>query len=181
MSSLLWGVVGRRLLLHYWHFIAKFWFRYVFFRNVGKQLPIYKAQLPRRGKALTASQHKSRISHETCNILSKGTTISCPRRIKMCVVIQQRKERRSTCRTTPVSLDGYCSEIRFQTFHLEVDILRSQKIRSAYYNVSILQGEEKVRVHLYKNGVVVCWKRKVPYLQHCMCCKSRLNFRWDSS
>lgn len=152
-----------------------------FSRNIGKQLPIYKAQLPRRAKALSASQRKSRISHETCNILSERTTISCPRRIRVCVVIQQRKERRSTCRTTPVSLDGYCSEIRFRTLHFEVDILRSQNIRTAYYNVPILQGEEKVRVHLCNNGAVECWKRKVPYLQHCRWCKWRLNFRWDRS
>ena len=135
----------------------------MFFRNVGKQLPLYNAKFPRRAKTLTAPQRKSQISRETCNILSKWISISCPRRIKVRVVNQQRKELHSTCRTQ-VSLDGYCSEIRFQTFHFEVGILRCQKIRTAYYNVPILQREGNVRVHLWKNGVVVCRKRGSPIL-----------------
>jgi hypothetical protein len=47
------------------------------------------------------------------------------------------------------------AEIRFQTFHFEINILMRQKIRNAYYNVFILNGEEKVRVHLCKRGTLV--------------------------
>ena len=60
----------------------------MFDRNVDKQMPIYNPQHPRRTNALTTKQRKSQISHETRNrrILSKWTTISCPRRIKLYVV-----------------------------------------------------------------------------------------------
>jgi hypothetical protein len=147
------------------------------FRNVAKQLPIYNVQLPRRTKALTAPQEKPQISHETCKILSKWTIIGCPWRIKGHVVNQQRKERHGTYRTTPVSLDGGCSEIIFQTFHFQVHIFRCQKICTAYRNVPTFQGEENVRVHLCKKGAVVCWKREVSYMEHCRWCKSRLRCR----
>ena len=152
MSSLFWNVVGQRLLFRYWRFDATYWFRYVFPRNAAKQLPIYNVQIHRRAKALATPQRKSQISHETCNILSKWTTTSCPRRIKVHLINQQRKERYDTCRTAPVSLDEECSEIRFQTFQFEVHILRCQKICTAYYNVPTLHDDEKVRVHLCKIG-----------------------------
>jgi len=59
----------------------------------------------------------------------------------------------STHRTEPMLLDGKCSEIRFQTFHIEINILRCQKIRNAYYNFYMLHGEEKVHAHLCKKGI----------------------------
>jgi len=96
----------------------------------------------------------------------------------MQVVTQQRKQRHSTCRKTPVSLDGDCYEIRFETSHFKVEILRCQKIRTAHYNVPILQGGGKGRVHLCKEGAALCRKRKVPYMQHCRRCKSLLHCRW---
>jgi hypothetical protein len=117
----------------------------VFPRNVAKQLSIYNVQIPRRAKALTTPHRKSQISHETCNILSKWTTTSCPRRIKVHVINQQGKEHYSTCRRAPVSLDEECARDQIPNFSLRSPHFKMSK--DSYY---ILQCSHAT------------WRRKSP-------------------